>query len=140
VNDYCEWIGRRACTETEWERAANGPGPEKRLHPWGDTPVFPGTGFYNGSSENDFIRVYENHDYASVEGVYNLAGNALELVADYYSPYDPPSAGVLENPVGPSDGEFRLARGGSAGFPSSYTTSERMIINADYAESSYDEW
>jgi hypothetical protein len=139
--DYCEWIGRRMCTEAEWERAANGPGPEKRLHPWGEAPIAPGSrGFYGGDPVGVFVEVNEGAEYASVEGVYNLVGNALELVADYYEPYDPPDGGPLENPVGPAGGEFRIARGGCAGFPSNYTTSERVIIDADHADDDYSEW
>jgi formylglycine-generating enzyme required for sulfatase activity len=96
---YCAHVGRRLCTEAEWERAANGPGPQKRLHPWGDEPFSPervnvpsvGTGYVEP--------VHWFEDGQSVEGVFNLAGNVYEWVYDEYGLYEDRDDGTaLVNP------------------------------------------
>ncbi len=131
---YCNWIGRRLCTEAEWERAASGPGPEKRKYPWGDTS--PDEVCINDPTS----RVASCPDGASAEGVFNMSGNVLEWVSDYYAPYDPPAGEIVENPLGPEIGDYRIARGGCRDFPSHYTTTERLLVATNVAESLFDEW
>ncbi|MCP4677509.1 MAG: formylglycine-generating enzyme family protein [Deltaproteobacteria bacterium] len=76
----------------------------------------------------------------SSEGVYNLVGNALEWVSDYYAPYDPPAGEIVENPQGPPLSDKRVLKGGTNSIPSSYLNTERLIVDAEVAESVFDEW
>lgn len=114
AEEYCEWIGGRLCTEAEWERAANGPGPEQYRWPWGDDD--PTSTLVNLPSTGTGY-VEEVDDYAagmSPEGVYNLAGNVYEWVADAYSTYESTDDGeVLDNPSYPltSDTDTAIGRG-----------------------------
>jgi formylglycine-generating enzyme required for sulfatase activity len=129
---YCEWIGRRLCTEAEWERAANGPGPGKQTYPWGEEP--PDSTLINASDEIYealFCDVEDYEDGVSAEGVYNLIGNVAEWVSDYYAEYDPPDDGPEENPTGPESGSLRIARGGAVYPPTTYRNSERLVTSSD---------
>ncbi|GEM_PF-2559478 len=111
---YCAWLGSRLCTEAEWERAANGPGPGKREHPWGNTK--PTSQVVNIPSTGTGY-VEEVDDYAagqSPEGVFNLAGNVYEWVRDAYHPYQPtPDGQPLLDPVYPpkTADQYVVARG-----------------------------
>ena len=130
---YCSYVGRRLCTEAEWERAAGGPGPDKTLHPWGnedpdsDLVNLPSTGTGYVEAVNDYAAGQ------SAEGVFNMAGNVYEWVQDKYDLYDEDADGV-HNPVHPPDfGEAEVVGRGSCFFTEpEETVTERSIFPMDF--------
>lgn len=131
AQSYCSWIGRRLCTEAEWERAASGPGPSKRAHPWGDAP--PNADLLNALEHGPghLMPVDSYPDGVSAEGVHNLAGNVYEWVADAYAPYRV-GARPSRNPTGPRTGALRIGRGACFLSESGFKSADRTTFDPDF--------
>ena len=107
---YCAWADRRLPSEAEWEKAAgwDEKNQKKNVYPWGNESDCQ---FANiGACVSGFTAVGSYENGQSPYGAYDMAGNVVEWVADWYdsgyyaiSPYS--------NPLGPSSGSARVARG-----------------------------
>ncbi len=104
---YCAWRGARLPTEAEWEYVAGG-GTARRPYATGDAAPDERTACVGRRSEPCLPRSFPPEAF----GLYDLAGNLTEWVADASAPY--PSEPQVD-PFVPGDlgNRWRIARGGS---------------------------
>jgi formylglycine-generating enzyme required for sulfatase activity len=117
---YCQWLSEktgqryRLPTEAEWEYAAGGGTVDRdilgnRRFIYAGSDELDEVGWYASNINNTGTRPVRQKK-ANALGLYDMSGNVWEWCADWYGYY--PSQ-PQTNPTGPSDGAYRVYRGGS---------------------------
>ena len=75
-------------------------------YPWGEGIDSTRANYDQNVGDTSEVGNYAANGY----GLYDMAGNVREWVADWYGPY---SSAAVENPTGPTSGDIRALRGGA---------------------------
>jgi formylglycine-generating enzyme required for sulfatase activity len=110
ARDYCAHYGKSLPTEAQWEKAA-GAGSEGKYCFGDDENLLGGYAWYWDNSGRKIhpagLKKPNSH------GIYDMYGNVLEWVADWYGA-DYYTLSPVRNPQGPAAGKLKVIKGGSA--------------------------
>ncbi len=118
---YCESLGKRLPTEAEWEYAARA-APNSRANPLSDESLLDEQAWYDANTMRVGMIGAQPvaRKTANAWGLYDMRGNVMEWVNDFYAPdyvsliHDSHDPKGTENPFNP-DYPLRVARGGAWG-------------------------
>jgi formylglycine-generating enzyme required for sulfatase activity len=103
---YAAWRGGRLPSEAEWEYAARG--PKSTVYPWGDSFDREKANVLNSIAPKP-VGSYPTG--ASWVGANDMAGNAMEWVADWLAA-DYYATSPKTDPTGPATGTIKVEKGG----------------------------
>jgi formylglycine-generating enzyme required for sulfatase activity len=130
---YAAWASKELPTEAQWEYAARG-GLEQKLYPWGDelTPggehrcnVWQGRFPVKDTGEDGFVGSCPVDSFPpNGFGIYSVTGNVWEWCSDWFQAAFRPE--LVQDPMGPANGESKVMKGGSFLCHASYCNRYRV--------------
>lgn len=128
AEEFTQWMGFRLLTEAEWTKAARG--TDRRVWPWGNE--YPDDTFAGFGTDTKChptpVDAFRNG--VSPYGAYNMAGNAMEFVADWFNEdFDASIKDGQRNPVLATSGTLA---NGELDSPRKFLKGGRWASNPDF--------